>query len=74
MSDSGRSTNANRNPKYDMIEDCKIWIRLVNMWNFVPSYVVSANTLNCLTTMFNQYIIYTTFIHKFKEPEAEVTV
>jgi len=44
VSDSGRSVN--RNHEYDLR---KFYFpnRVVNTWNSVSSYVVSANTLNC---------------------------
>jgi len=41
-----KNANPHRNPEYDL---CKFYFtnRVVNTWNYVISYVVSANMLNC---------------------------
>ena len=62
--------------KYDLCKFC-FANRIVNIWNSLPSYVVSAETVNYFKTRLdrfwlNQDIIYIIFVLKFTEPEAEV--
>ena len=61
--------------KYDL---CKYFFanRIVNVWNSLPSYVVSAETVNCFKTRLDRFgltkISYIIFVLKVTEPEAEV--
>ena len=60
--------------KHDLCKFC-FGTRIVNIWNSLPSYMVSAETVNCFKTRLdrfwhNQDIII--FVLKFTEPEAEV--
>ena len=66
--------------KYDLCKFC-FANRIVNIWNSLPSYVVSAETVNCFKTRLDRFwnefqiftrILYIIFVLKFTEPEAEV--
>ena len=51
--------------------------RVVNMWNSLSSYVVSAKSVNCFKNRLdnfwkNQEIIYNIFVRRFTEPETAV--
>ena len=59
--------------KYDLCKFC-FANRIVNIWNSFPSYVVSAETVNCFKTRLDRFWLNQDIICvlKFTEQEAEV--
>ena len=51
--------------KYDL---CKFYFanRIVNIWNSLPSYVVSAETVNCFKTRLNRFWLNQDIIYNFR--------
>ena len=70
----GHSLKLKKRTKYDLCKFC-FANRIVNIWNSLPSSVVSAETVNCFNNIIDFGLIRILFIIlvlKFTELEAEV--
>jgi len=65
--------------KYDLCKFC-FANRIVNIWNSLPSYVVSAETVNCFKTRFDRFWFNQDIIYNFRSEihrtgsQSEITV
>ena len=65
--------------KYDLCKFCSA-NRIVNIWNSLPSYVVSAETVNCFKTRLNRFWLNQDIIYNFRSEihgtgsRSEITV
>ena len=55
--------------KYDL---CKFCFAIVNIWNSLPSHVVSAETVNCFKTRLDRFWLNQDIIYNFRS-EIHVT-
>ena len=51
--------------KYDLCKFC-FANRIVNIWNSLPSYVVSAETVNCFKTRLDRFCLNHDIIYNFR--------
>jgi len=65
--------------KYDLCKFC-FANRIVNIWNSLPSYVVSAETVNCFKTRLDGFWLNQDIIYNFRSEihgtgsRSEITV
>ena len=65
--------------KYDLCKFC-FANRIVNIWNSLPSYVVSAKTVNCFKTRLDRFWLNQDIIYNFRSEihgtgsRSEITV
>ena len=61
----GHSLRLQKNrKKYDLCKFC-FANRIVNIWNSLPSYVVSAETVNCFKTRLDRFSLNQDIIYNF---------
>jgi len=62
----GHSLSLQKNrTKYDLCKFC-FANRIVNIWNSLPSYVVSAVTVNCFKTRLDRFWLNQNIIYNFR--------
>ena len=56
-----------RRTKYDLCKFCfAVANRIVNIWNSLPNYVVSAETVNCFKTGLDRFWLNQDIIYNFR--------